>query len=267
MKTVALQLERLRRHYEIAVRTYDHVALLDLSHSLRIWVELKQELPKVAPAFGSTIAFKTAIPAKKMLKAAKGYWHIFCYMPGGVITYCAKGDLISGPDLTDNGGEMSAGISIKKTDDEMWLGKVCVVGKSFDQPLIKALGAESVTRCNYVHWLGSEVVRVGYPRPDGSLSYAAISREMLIKRVANTLDASHPSLAAKETDNAFDPAINYLLQYKVGGVPLPYFVLLKVAQDIVALAPKLLGLGDGLLLPGKADVGSANIQRQAGSSS
>ena len=33
MQTVLLQLERLRRHYTTAVRTYDHVSLLDLSHN------------------------------------------------------------------------------------------------------------------------------------------------------------------------------------------------------------------------------------------
>jgi hypothetical protein len=241
MKTIALHLERLHRHYGAAVRTYDHVSFLDLSHSLRIWVELKQELPAIAPAFRSTMAFKTAIPAKKVLKAAKGYRHVFCYMPGGVITYGTQGHLASGPEMKEGAGDFSAGIAVKVCEDHVWLNKFCVIGRSVDQPLVKALEAESVTRCNYVQWLASEAVRVAYPRDDGSLSTTAISREMIVKRVANTLDGSHPSLAAKETDNTFDPAVHHLLQYQVGGLPLPYFVLLKVAQDLLAIAPKLLG--------------------------
>src|SRR5690606_34633797 len=232
MKTIALHLERLRRHYEAAVRTYDHVAFLDLSHSLRIWVELKQELPNIAPAFRTTMAFKTAIPAKKVLKAARGYRHVFCYMPGGAITYGAQGHLASGPEMNEGAGDFSAGIAVKVGDDHVWLNKFCVVARSFDQPLIKALEAESTTRCNYMQWLASEAVRVSYPQEDGSLSTTAISREMIVKRVANTLDGSHPSVAAKDADNAFDPAVHHLLQYQVGGLPLPYFILLKIAQDL-----------------------------------
>ena len=62
----------------------------------------------------------------------------------------------------------------------------------------------------------------------------------MVKRVANTLDGSHASLAAYESDNRFDPAVRHLLHYQVGGLPLPYFVLLKIAQDILSIAKKLL---------------------------
>lgn len=241
MKTVALHLERLRRHYEAAVRTYDHVSLLDLSHSLRIWVELKQELPKLVPAFGTTISFKTAIPAKKVLKASKGVRFVFSYMPGGVITYCSNGHLASGPEMEDGAGDFSVGIAVRMEEDHMWLNKFCIVGRSFDQPLIKALENESIARCNFAQWLASEAVRVSFPNEDGILTTTAISREMMVKRVANTLDGSHASLAAYESDNRFDPAVHHLLQYQVGGLPLPYFVLLKIAQDILSIAPKLLG--------------------------
>lgn len=184
VKTIALHLERLRRHYEAAVRTYDHVSLLDLSHSLRIWAELKSELPKLVPAFGTTMSFKTAIPAKKVLKASNGYRYVFCYMPGGVITYCSNGHLASGPEMDHGAGDFSAGIAVKMGQDHMWLNKFCVVGRSFDQSLIKALEAESVTRCNYVQWLGSEAVRVSFLKEDGTLAITTISREMMVKRVA-----------------------------------------------------------------------------------
>lgn len=242
MKTIALHLKRLRRHYEAAVQTYDHVSLLDLSHSLRIWVELKQELPKLAQAFGTTMSFNTAIPAKKVLKASKGYRYVFSYMPGGVITYCANGHLVSGPEMNHDAGDFTTGIAVKMGEDHMWLNKFCIVGRSFDQPLIKALEAESITRCNYTQWLGSEVVRVSFPKADRVLTTTAISREMIVKRVANTLDGSHASLAAYESDNTFDPAVHHLLQYQIGGLPLPYLILLKIAQDILSITPKLLGL-------------------------
>ena len=244
MKTVLLHLELLRRHYEAAVRTYDQVAFLDLSHTLRIWVELKQPLVKLAPAFSTTISFKTGLPAKKVLKAARGHRYVFCYMPGGVITYAANGHIASAPEMDPKAGDFTSGGSIKVGSDHVWLNKFCVVSTAFDQPLIKALEAETQTRCNYQQWLGAEAVRLCYPDANEDLKAVSISREMIVKRVANTLDGSHPSASGGETDNTFDVPVHHLLQYFVGGLPLPYFILLKIAQDILAIAPKLLGVAN-----------------------
>lgn len=240
--TVLLQLERLRRHYEAAVHTYDKVAFLDLSHALRIWVELKQSVVSIAPALATTMAFKTGIPAKKVLKAARGHRYVFCYMPGGVITYAANGHISSGPGMDDASGDFTSGASVKIGQDHLWLGKFCIVSTAFPQPLIKALEGEAQTRCNYQQWLGAEAVRLAYLDKGGNLKAVAISREMVVKRVANTLDGSHPSVAGGEADNAFDAPVHHLLQYFVGGLPLPYYILLKIAQDILEIAPKLLGV-------------------------
>lgn len=241
MKTILLHLERLRRHYEAAVRTYDHVSLLDLSHSLRIWTELKQPLAEIAPKFSTSISFKTAIPAKKVFKAARGHRFVFSYMPGGVITYASRGQLASGPEMESGAGNFTAGITVKVSPDFIELGKYCVISASFEQPLIKALDAESVKRCNYMQWLGAEAVRVSYVNPQGKLEVVAIPREMIIKRVANTLDGSHPSIVGEsEGNNQFDAPVQHLLQYRMGGLSLPYFILLKIAQDILKVTPKLL---------------------------
>jgi hypothetical protein len=240
LRTVLLNLERLRRHYEIVVRTYDHVSLLDLSHALRIWVELKHPIVKLAPAFATTIAFKTGLPAKKVLKAARAHQYVFSYMPDGVITYAANGHLASGPDLL---GDFCVGLSVKPAPDHVCLKQFSFVSASFPEPIHRALGAETVTRCNFQQWLGAEAVRINYPGEDAGLRLVTISREMIIKRVANTLDGSHPSAAAGgEADNKFDGPVHYLLRFSVGGLPLPYFILLKIAQDILSVAPKLLGV-------------------------
>lgn len=242
MKTVLLHLERLRRHYEAAVKTYDHVSLLDLSHSLRVWTELRQPLVRLAPKFAQALSFKTAIPAKRVFKAARGHQYVFSYMPGGVRTYASKGHLASGPGMGANDGDFTTGISVKLSPPLMELGKYCIVSTSFDQPLIKALEAEDVTRCTFAQWLASEAVRVSFKNSKGVLEVVAISREMLVKRVANTLDGSHPSAAGGAQDeNTFDAPVHYLLQYQMGGLPLPYLMLLKIAQDILDISPKLLG--------------------------
>lgn len=245
MKTVLLHLERLRRHYDVAVRTYDQVSLLDLSHSLRVWAELKQPLKEIAPSFSKSISFKTGIPAKKVFAAAKGHNYVFSYMPGGVKTFASNGQLVSGPGMDDPSAAFTIGVAVRATPPLIELGKYCIVSTSFDQPLIKALDAEQVKRCTYGEWLGAEVVRVSYVNSQGALEVVAISREMIVKRVANTLDGSHPSAAGGgEIDNMFDAPVHYLLQYQMGGLPLPYFILLKIAQDILEVAGKHIGSSD-----------------------
>ena len=166
-------------------------------------------------------------------------------MPGRVITYASQGHLSSGPDMSPDGGDFTTGIAVRLSESgAVELGKYCVISAAFDQPLIKALDAETVTRCTYVQWLGAEAVRVAFVGPDGKLGTVAISREMIVKRVANTLDGSHASAAGGgDTDNQFDAPVHHLLQYTMGGLPLPYFILLKIAQDILAVAPKFLGIG------------------------
>ncbi|MGH9620185.1 MAG: hypothetical protein ACRD45_10835, partial [Bryobacteraceae bacterium] len=95
---------------------------MDLSHALRIWVELKQPLLTLAPTFATTISFKTGLPAKRVIKAARGHPYVFCYMPGGVITYAANGHLVSAPEMERGAGDFSTGIAVKILPDHMWLG-------------------------------------------------------------------------------------------------------------------------------------------------
>lgn len=84
------------------MRSYDDVSLLDLSHILRIWAEMKPVLPGKAPRFGTTLAFKTAIPAKKVLRKVRGTEFVFSCMPGGVITYAGNGAVVGGPEVGEN---------------------------------------------------------------------------------------------------------------------------------------------------------------------
>lgn len=236
---VVPHLERLRRHHEAASRTYDHVSFLDLSHALRIWVDLKQALPNAFPSFSTTLSFKTASPPKKILKHVRGCQYVFSYMPGSVITHASNGALVGIPPI---GEKYSAGIRVRGLGtDSVEMGRFCVIAKTLDEPMIKALEGEIVTRCNYIQWLSSDAVRMCYVNSSNQMTPLSLSREILIKRVANTLDGSHPSLAAGVgCDNKFDEPIHHLLKFQWGGLPLPYLVLLKIAQDILEVAPRLI---------------------------
>ncbi|QOL49756.1 hypothetical protein [Massilia litorea] len=179
MRTVLLHLERLQRHYEASVRSYDEVSLLDLSHSLRVWADLKTVLPQLAPAFSKTLSFKTSTPAKKVLRAARGSRFVFAFMPGGVITYAANGSIVTGPqDIKDR--SFTVGVSCKiNTDGSMELKNYSFMEVASDQPMVKAAAAEDVSRCNYSQWLGAEAVRMSYPDKTGELKIVSITREML----------------------------------------------------------------------------------------
>jgi len=243
MDKVLVQLKRLRRHYELSVRNYDDVSLLDLAHVLRIWTELKSVLSEKYADFKIKKPFKTGSPIRKVLKQAANCQYIFSYLPGnGVVTYASNGQLASGPDI-NNGGDFTMGVKVKNTGSAIWLSQYCYISKSLEQPYIKALDNEKVVRCNYSNWMGSETVRLQFINAKGVMEKRSISREMLIKRVANILDASHTSLNDSDaSDNMFDPSVKWLMKFTCGGLPLPYFLLLKIAQDIIDNAPKLLGI-------------------------
>lgn len=104
------------------------------------------------------------------------------------------------------------------------------------------LGEGQISRGNYVQWLGSEVVRISVPDINGHCAPLAISREGLIRRMANTFNASHPRdpAAVERNRHALDPAIEFMMKYAVAGLPVPYFILLKAAQDIIEVSPKLM---------------------------
>lgn len=246
MSDVALQLQRLQRHYDTSVRTYDPVSLLDLSHALRMWTDLKQILSARFPAFISTRAFRSAIPAKKVMRAARGHRHVFAYMPGGVTTFASEGHLASGPAYLGPREDYAMAVAAKpNVDGSLELKNYCFVATGFDQPLIEAMRAEDVSRGNYIQWLGAEVARVSYPTENGQLVRVTLSRETTIRRVANVLDGSHPAVPAQPNHalSVEDGAVLELLNYKVGGLILPYFILLKAAQDLLDLAPSLLRRG------------------------
>lgn len=242
MDKILLQLERLQRHYDHAVKNYDQIALLDLSHTLRIWADLKQTLPTIEPRFASTLAFKSAIAPKKVMRAATGSEFVFAYMPDGVVTYASAGQLCQVPGHNED-FTISASV-MPKDDGSIMLKNFCAMkGRALDHEMVQIMAGADVTRGNYVTWMGSEAARVSYAVDDsGKLEKVSLSREMIIRRVANTMDASHPSGAAPVDGdgNRFDPAVQYLRQFKVGGVELAYFILLKVAQDLLHIAPRLL---------------------------
>lgn len=241
---VLFQLERLRRNYQTCIQTYDTIALWELSHTLRMWSDLKSTLPKIAPAFGTTRAFKSSKPSKKLMSAVKGRKFVIAYMPGGVTTHAHRGELISSPNIEPHIPFTLGWINEFNFDGSVTISSYWYAESALDDSQFESLKRQDVEKYNYASWMGAEAVRLWFPDAAGESRTLMISREVLINRIANTLDGSHPSIVPdpRNGKDKSDPAITHLLEYKLGGLPLPYFILLKIAQDILDNAGKLLGI-------------------------
>lgn len=242
LKAVRIDLQRLQRHYEQVVTTYDEASLLDLSHLLRVWVELAGTLPSIAPAFGTAHTFRSAAASKPVYRAAHGRKAIICYVPEPIVTFAADGHLVGGPGLDETvGGDRFHSFLMRYTDTSLEIANFCYIDGPFDLKLKEQIKEVVKKRMTYRNWLGSEAVRVNVADAQGVIATFILSRETLVKRVANILGGSHPSVAAV-SGNMFDPAVRCLMEWRLGGLPLPYFLLLKMAHDILEVAPKYLGL-------------------------
>ncbi len=239
MEKISVQLKRLQRHYDYSVKTYDDASMLDLVHTLRIWTELKTYLSNNCESFKKT-GFVTGSPIRKTLKHIKNSQYVLAYLPkDGVTTFASQGHLASTSNF-DKNNNFSLAVKVKNTGSSILLSQYCFVSKSLQQEYVVAIGKEKISKCNYANWMSSETVRMQFKNELGKLEKFSISREMLIKRVANIFDASHTSLNNEGGNNKFDEPINWLMNFQCGGLPLPYFLLLKIAQDIIYHVPNLL---------------------------
>lgn len=244
MKNFSINLERLKRHYAVAVKTYDEVSLLDLSHTLRLWVELKTILPAEHPSFANSISFKTASPVKTVVAASRQKQHIYAAFPDGVITYAAKGNLASGV-MNNTMDELSVISGVKLKDrGAIEAFYMFAVNKELNDAEKNSVAKGTIKRCNYAQWLSAEAMRVGYLSESSKTESLIISREILMKRMANTLGGSH---VAGGSDSVFDcgekakridKAIQNAMLYEIASLPIPYLILLKIAQDILMIAER-----------------------------
>jgi len=81
-------------------------------------------------------------------------------------------------------------------------------------------------------WLNAQAIRIKGRNPSGSLVVFDISRETMVRRVANAMGGSHP-IGGHEMNDINDPIIRELMSTQIFKIPLPYLILLKMAQDIL----------------------------------
>ena len=231
-KNIRLNLERLHRQYLLSVKQYDEVSLLDLSHALRQWVDMQDGVQAYLTQHRPAQTFSTYALRPDLLKACHGAKYIVTYFVKGVTTYASDNALLSFVySLGVQPNRMAFGVRPLAGGGLIATYFYCIAESRIQYDYDPAT-AFSVQETTFKGWLEAEVVRVRFGNNAQKLEDKIITRVMLIKRVANNLGGSHPA-GVFEVAHKYDKAVEFLLDYKIGGIPLPYYILLKSAHDIL----------------------------------
>ena len=230
---IRAQYERLCDNLRSVEASYSEPALLDLAHTLRVWVELAGDAQELLRIYGgSARPFKTGVPKRGGLRVLKPAQYMLAFLPGGVRTSHSIKNLATVPESPPIGGE-SVIIRMKQEADTIVIDMVGYVTRQLDgDEQMKVFKSKGVKRLNLVDWLGAETVRVTWYWNNGQRETEHIDRKTLIKLVANRLGGSHSNIGTLYLKDRADEILERLFQYKVRGLPFYYFLLLKIAQDI-----------------------------------
>ena len=215
-----------------------------MSHMLRMWSELKLQLAKEIPSLSGSIAFQVASPTKHVRRLLTGNEFVLSYLPGGATTFAADGVVTQLPESWSRSPGTQSVLAKFNEDHSIEVASFCVVNKVLDSGQRKHLRSSDLKRVGYQQWLDSEAVRVGMSSESGLIEVISIPRDVLIRRVANKYQGSHSRLVKDpwEGESKFDSCVAHLMQFRLGGLPLPYFILLKAANDILSIVgPKIAG--------------------------
>lgn len=208
-----LQLTRLERHHTRARTERDEISFLDLAHALRIWTEMKADVDDLARGQGISLALPHVAPTRLDKQGRKG---------GGVMDL-PLADGGEGPGGRVWGVRITLGRSRHKE----------IEGRPVPEP-----PKATPTRLSFTDWLGATI----YWTPSGDAKHPElpISREILIKRVANALGASHPAgMEDSDFEHRFDPFIRRLHNIIIMDLPATYQQLLEIAKNTIEAMRKL----------------------------
>jgi len=238
LQSATTQFKRLLRNYSDAKATCNHEILLDLSHNLRIWADLKPQLQTLKNNQINKTLFKTMLPNRKIIKEYSDYKYILAFMPDAVKTSAAGAGEIS---LSATGEACKLGLNVKvdKSDGGLHIKHIYLVFSKSEVTNIAS--SPIVSKKNYHQWMAAEIVRINFEDSYGDIKEFKVPREIFIRIVANKLEASHPiDPTENEYESIYDKPIFSLMDITVSGLPLHYLILLKIAQDIIEFMPRAL---------------------------
>jgi hypothetical protein len=207
---VRLQFRRLARHTQAAAADKDEISLLDMTHCLRIFVDMKAAIDQYVQENEIQVVWPNPVWTSNVKKVYRGSLYLQVPLAAGVET----------------GGVQVKGLTISDK---------ALTPEEVQQRFRSGQPQNAPTNLTFSEWFGSETIKVTQDEA-GERRVIGISREMLIKRVANFLGASHPegSESSVEYENSFDLYIGQLHQDGVADFPLTYYQLMEIAQTIVA---------------------------------
>jgi hypothetical protein len=234
-------LTRLKRQYDICVTGYDRPALKDLASILRLWVDMKQEVNYYLTVNRPASLFSAYSISKELKSLIRDREYLLVNFPRGIIvntipTGAGAKSLLVGSPKREEPTEIFFNIKSDKISNTVFkLSHIITLytKKTSTQEAEKiADKAFRLEKAKFGIWLDYPAVHLGTLNKEGKFIPYVMSRENIIKRVANALGASHPR-GAEETTNSFDPAIFHLMDYTALEMPLPYLILVKIAHDIL----------------------------------
>ena len=212
---IKLQIKRLERHLLLA-KNGDEVAFLDLAHSLRVVSELKAQIDDLIKNSQLSTEWPNINKNNKIKKLLRGskYFEI---------------------PLVSKKENPQQGIQIK---DLKIINRALSAEEVKDLYLAGPL-VEKPTNLTFSQWLASEVIYT----TDKDNRRIGITRETLIKRIANLLGGSHPNGSENDTteENFFDHYVRELNSMRVAeDYPVTYYQLIEMAEIVVDKINKIL---------------------------
>lgn len=234
MTNYAVQLDRLKKHYEQSLNHYDIVSFLDLSHTLRIFTEIKDGIDNII----SEPVFKKASFNNGLKRIIKSPEFIFIYLPDGVTTSAGATKEIASREIFGFNSDVdyTNGTLFKiESNGDLTISHFLITQKVLNQKEINSLDREvkniPIGSLSFSGYMNSPAIYFKFIDNDPLF----ITNEELIKRIANEYEGSHADKEDTnfEINNKFSEPVSILMKYSCAKLPLPYFVLLHIAKNII----------------------------------
>lgn len=232
---IQVNYKRLKRHYDLNLKEFDEIALYDLAHSLRMWVDMKENVSDYLKINPPNQKFKSYTVTKQLNRLVGKREYIISGLPNGVQTWSGNSNIVSSSLGHDSSVPFTQSINLMLNPDKSITvaNFILIYGIVIPKEQMKILNKGLPSKpYDFKQWLSSETIRLNYRNNNGKLERRIISREIFIGRVANVLGGSHP-VGIDSSENKFNDAIKYLMNINIAGLPAPYLIILKIAKDIL----------------------------------